>query len=600
MLKRVTYRRKTNEVFVGGMIIGGEQPVALQSMTNTDTLDTKRTAEQCIKIYKAGADLVRITAQSVKAAENFKHIKEEIIKQGFNIPLSADIHFNPKAALKAVLFADKVRINPGNFADTKHFKEKTYTQQEYEAEKERVREVFLPFLRLCEKYKKSIRIGVNHGSLSDRIMSRYGDTTKGMTESAMEYLRICKEIGFTQVVLSMKSANPKVMIEANRMLVNAMQQENMHFPIHIGVTEAGKGDDGRIKSAIGIGTLLADGIGDTIRVSLTEAPEKEIPVARKLRELSALDFSKETEEHNFLYETHPEKRISKSILNIGGKNPPVVLSVSQSTTPHDDFMKSMNYDFVNKEYKTNDSTPDALLTKTEEAYFLINSKAGFSYEKKLSNEFINVKFKRFKVEEFDKLEPQEIEENTILAAEFSDKTHSPIQTGRDLIRFLKKTNIENPLLFSYTFAENEAAATLKAATYLGTIIIDYGIDGLILQTEKGSLNKHTADAFGILQACRLRITKPDYIACPSCGRTLFDIEKTLNMVQQKTAHLSGVKIAVMGCIVNGPGEMADADYGYVGAGIGKVNLYKGKNLVKKNILEKDAIKELINLIEFTK
>lgn len=590
------YRRRSLEVAAGKLYLGGEKPVALQSMTNTDTLDTSGTARQSIAIHKAGADLVRITAQSVKAAENFKYIKDEIIKQGFDFPLSADIHFNPKAAMTAALFADKVRINPGNFADTKKFSLRSYTDEEYEAEKDRIRSVFVPFLNRCREYRRSIRIGVNHGSLSDRIMSRYGDTTRGMTESAMEYLRICKEENFTQVILSMKASNPKIMIEANRMLVNAMEKEEMYFPLHIGVTEAGEGEDGRIKSAIGIGALLADGIGDTIRVSLTEAPEKEIPVARMLRDLLALPVMSENHPRNIPIDIQPSKRKSKAVASVGEKNMPVVFAVCNPNELDETGFKDFDFQKDKEIWRRTDTAPDGFLQTTAQGYSVADSPKELPYEH-IFKEGNLPHFKSFRVNDFENIDSSALSDDTILVAEFSDQTKFSVQTGRKLIAFLREQQIQNPLLFSYTFSEEEKDHVLKASAFLGSIITDYGIDGLILQTKKGSRPAHIQTAFGILQACRLRISKPDYISCPSCGRTLFDIEKTTALVREKTAHLKGVKIAVMGCIVNGLGEMADADYGYVGAAKGKINLYKNKTLVKKNIPEKNAVEELLKLIE---
>ena len=452
-------RRKSSVTKVGNITIGGNSPIRVQSMTTTQTTDTEACVEQAIRIINAGGELVRLTTQGTREAENLQNIKLSLVDRGFNTPLVADVHFNPNVADVAAKYVEKVRINPGNYVDpARTFKELEYTDAEYADEIEKIRRRFIPFLEICKENKTAIRIGVNHGSLSDRIMCRYGNTPEGMVESCMEFLRICVEQNFTDVVLSIKASNTTVMVQTVRLLVKQMDKENMSFPIHLGVTEAGEGEDGRIKSAVGIGALLGEGIGDTIRVSLSEAPEREIPVAVKL-----VEYAEES------------------------------------------------------------------ATKRAEA------KAG-------------------------------IKDETI----YLDYNESCLE---DL--------------------------QLKAAMDAGALLIDGFAKELIITNSNNSISKEqlTDTANAILQAARIRFTKPEYISCPGCGRTLYNLEETIAKIKQATSHLVGVKIAIMGCIVNGPGEMADADFGYVGAGRGKISLYKGKECVEKNIPEEDAVKKLLNLIE---
>ena len=452
-------RRKSSVTKVGNITIGGNSPIRVQSMTTTQTTDTEACVEQAIRIINAGGELVRLTTQGTREAENLQNIKLSLVDRGFNTPLVADVHFNPNVADVAAKYVEKVRINPGNYVDpARTFKELEYTDAEYADEIEKIRRRFIPFLEICKENKTAIRIGVNHGSLSDRIMCRYGNTPEGMVESCMEFLRICVEQNFTDVVLSIKASNTTVMVQTVRLLVKQMDKENMSFPIHLGVTEAGEGEDGRIKSAVGIGALLGEGIGDTIRVSLSEAPEREIPVAVKL-----VEYAEES------------------------------------------------------------------ATKRAEA------KAG-------------------------------IKDETIYL-EYNEESLEDLQ--------------------------------LKAAMDAGALLIDGFAKELIITNSNNSISKEqlTDTANAILQAARIRFTKPEYISCPGCGRTLYNLEETIAKIKKATSPLVGVKIAIMGCIVNGPGEMADADFGYVGAGRGKISLYKGKECVEKNIPEEDAVKKLLNLIE---
>jgi (E)-4-hydroxy-3-methylbut-2-enyl-diphosphate synthase len=604
----------TEEVSAASVKLGGKNPVRLQSMTSTDTLDTEATVRQCIRIAEAGADIVRITAQTVKAAQNFKNIKATLLAEGYDIPLVADIHYSPKAAHTAALYADKVRINPGNFADTKKFSHHEFSDQEYLAELERIKSVFVPFLETCKENNCSIRIGVNHGSLSDRIMSRYGDTTKGMVESAMEYLRICREVNFTQVVLSMKANNPLVMIEANRLLVKSMHAEGMYFPVHIGVTEAGEGEDGRIKSAVGIANLLADGIGDTIRVSLTEEPEAEIPVAKTLRSLFDLPFVSPDDFHAEAIEHQPKKRKSVAVGNIGGANKPIVIADFRNSELNAKTLKAAGFisRLSTNSWEKTDCAADCIFytqgkfpepfpadiikasPSAKDNQAVIVSYSDYLNEKNSSDKLT---FLELIPEDFEQLKAEQIiGDNIVLIAKISE-SQNPLFAGRKIIRNLTKNNIDKPLILNLELKEGQTDFEITSAAYAGGLLADYGGDGIMLSLEKHYTDRCNNTAFGILQAVRLRISKPDYISCPSCGRTQFDIQKTAAKVREKTAHLKGVKIAVMGCIVNGLGEMADADYGYIGAGRGKINLYKNKSLYKKNIPEENAVEELLILIE---
>ncbi len=549
-------RRQTDEVKVGSVGIGGDNPVRLQSMTNTSTMDTPGSVAQCERIHEAGADIVRLTAQGVREAENIGKIRAELRGKGINVPLVADIHFNPKAAFEAARQVEKVRINPGNFVDPgRTFRKISYTDEEYASELQRIDEALTPFLELCREKGTAIRIGVNHGSLSDRIMSRFGDTPAGMVESAMEFLRVCVKRNFTDVVISIKASNVRVMVETVRRLVNAMDAEAMHFPLHLGVTEAGDGEDGRVKSAVGIGTLLAEGIGDTIRVSLSEAPENEIPVARFLAGYVASwsgttgiegEYSKGYDRLN------PQRRETKESDGFGGENEPRVIGADSKANYNPDSIPDEFADtwdgFV--EIKA-PCTDDELKSIPEGKVIVITS------------------------------------DHPNFQGAVSAVVHRMIDLG-----------MTNPVVLKATYQGIAAdKVMLRAAIDLGAPLMNGLADGIWIDTEAMTPADAARLAFGILQSARLRITRTEYIACPGCGRTLFDLESTLKKVKEATASLKGLKIGVMGCIVNGPGEMADADYGYVGAGAGHVSLYKGKQCIEKNIPEEEAVSRLIDFIE---
>ncbi|NPA43989.1 MAG: (E)-4-hydroxy-3-methylbut-2-enyl-diphosphate synthase [Chlorobi bacterium] len=614
MINPLKYNRtKTTKVNIGKVQLGGNNPIRIQSMTNTDTSDVEATVEQIIKIVDAGADFVRITVPTSVVAEKIKPIKDLLIAKGYDVPLVADIHFSPKAALISAKYLEKVRINPGNYADLKQFKHIEYTDEEYKKEVENIKTNFVPFLQVCKENNTAIRIGTNHGSLSDRILSRYGDTPLGMVESTMEFLRICKDESFNDIVISMKASNPIVMIHATRLLVKKMEEEGMNFPIHLGVTEAGNENEGRIKSAVGIGTLLADGIGDTIRVSLTEAPEKEIPVAQAIVDvfdeavLSKFEVKKEINFKDFDFYSY-KKRKSFAVKNVGGDNVPVVISDISKNVSKESILKS-GY-LYNKEqnvFKLTDLSADYLFVGNK----VIEFKGDFDFisenenfkdafqisnfnEKKdfenlnfveLDDNFINYDFNKFKNNE-----------NIVFVIDIS-KSHSPVHFGRSFFFFLEENKIKNPVIIKYKLSSYNEKSMVKASSEIGALFIDGFGDGVFLQSDTENIAELNELSFGILQACRTRITKTEYISCPSCGRTLFDLEETTAKIKAKTSHLKGVKIGIMGCIVNGPGEMADADFGYVGTGTGKITLYKKQEVIKRNIPEKDAVEELLNLIK---
>lgn len=547
-------RRKTDAVRIGCTAVGGDNPIRLQSMTNTSTMDTPGSAGQCARIAEAGADIVRLTAQGVREARNLGEIRAALRSRGIAIPLVADIHFNPKAAFEAAVQVEKVRINPGNFVDPgRTFRKIDYTDEEYASELQRIEEALVPFLELCRSRGTAIRIGVNHGSLSDRIMSRYGDTPAGIAESAMEFLRVCRKAGFGNVVISVKASNVRVMVESVRTLVAAMDAEGMRFPLHLGVTEAGDGEDGRVKSAVGIGTLLAEGTGDTIRVSLSEDPEKEVPVARELVniiERMRLDPVEGGYAPGYS-RLDPQRRVSAASGSVGGGAQPVVVG--------DD--------------------ADALFQEGCRPDLWAHDKRFVEIPAPAPDETLL------------SLKPGEIAVLTTRGDNFAGRVSATVHRMMSL-------GIDNPVIAKMEVdgtAPDEAV--LRASVGLGTPLMNGLLDGVWLTGN--SLDPATAArvAFGILQAARMRITRTEYIACPGCGRTLFDLQRTLARVKAGTSHLRGLKIGVMGCIVNGPGEMADADYGYVGAGQGKVSLYRGKECIEKNIPEERAVERLLDLIE---
>ncbi len=598
-------RRKSSVVQIGNTPMGGDFPIRLQSMTNTSTMDTEASIEQCIRIINAGGEYVRLTAQGVREAENLKQIKEGLRNRGYTTPLIADIHFNPKAADAAAQIVEKVRINPGNFVDpVKTFETFEYTDEEYRKEIEKIKERFIPFLNICKQHNTAIRIGVNHGSLSDRIMSRYGDTPEGMVESCMEFLRICIEQQFPNVVISIKASNTSVMIRTVRLLVNRMEEEKMTFPLHLGVTEAGDGEDGRIKSAVGIGTLLAEGTGDTIRVSLSEDPEHEIPVAKLL-----VNYIAEKENHPLIPETvfsgynpiYPERRNTINIQGIGGGNVPVVMGTGyrvQGAGYKEGLSPDVIYCgdkmpeelYIGKKYIVNGSH-----WKEKENVFPLFSMAEFEMWKQHSSlKFLHLSYPELNQPVLSNLKK---DTHTIIVLTTSHK-HG---TGEQLafIHKLMDEKIDLPVIIAKTYNEEDITTLqVKSGTDFGPFFIDMLVDGIWLQN-KGNIAPEILDscAFGILQATGRRISKTEYISCPGCGRTLFHLQATIQKVKAATAHLKGLKIGIMGCIVNGPGEMADADYGYVGAGPGKISLYKGKQCIEKNIPEEKAVESLIQLIK---
>lgn len=535
-MNRYNYtRRPTTETKVGQLGIGGENPIRIQSMTNTSTMDTEGSADQAYRIAEAGGEIVRLTTQGTREAENMREVRKELDKKGCRVPLVADVHFNPAAAFKAVETCEKVRINPGNFVDpARTFRKLDFSDQEYADELKKIEETFIPFLEKCKEFGTALRLGVNHGSLSDRIMSRYGDTPEGMVESALEYLRICRQQDFENVVISIKSSNVGVMVKTVELLAKRMEEEDMHFPLHLGVTEAGDAEDGRVKSAVGIGTLLGEGLGDTIRVSLTEDPENEIPVARKLR-----DYVMSRKGHAPVIdpEVNRENRVTAApITGFENVRHPLVMGVDLGKIP-----ENWHVAIAEKEIPVfNDNLPVVLET---------------------SNGNI------------------------------------PGAMASWLERFTA-SGASNPVILKVRYEDKDLEnLQIKASADLGPLLLwGYG-QGIWIDAPSFSKEEINSLSLGILQAARLRISKTEYIACPSCGRTLFDLQKTLKEVKEATKEMKGLKIGVMGCIVNGPGEMADADYGYVGAGPGRVSLYKGKQLVKKNILSEDAIPELLNLIK---
>jgi len=566
-------RRKTINVSVGDVIIGSDYPIVTQSMTTASTLDTEASVEEAIRIIDAGGQIVRFTAPNIKEAENLQNIKDSLRNKGYTNPLVADIHFTPNAAMTAAEIVEKVRINPGNYVDRKKFEIKEYDDKTYNDELLKIEDRFIPLLDICKKHNTAIRIGTNHGSLSDRIMNRFGDTPLGMVESALEFLRICNKNNFDQVILSMKSSNPLVMVHAYRLLVKKMDEENMHFPLHLGVTEAGDGLDGRIKSSLGIGSLLNDGIGDTIRVSLTEDPEFEIPTAKKIIDkIKILDPIKKNDSR--LSEYH--KRFTSPVLNIGGDNVPVVLSNSNTLFEGN----GPDYFYDEKE----------LINNKNERFPYFHSIKEY---RQSDNKSDIINFVSLNKNTITNSIVSSMSKNVVFIFDFDDNPTD----FRDIFNFFEKQDILNPVLFKKSYQEKDfEKLSIDVSIDFGTLLLEGMGNGLWLDS------KHHHDrinelSFSILQNTRTRIFKTDYISCPSCGRTKFDLQETTALVKEKTSHLKDLKIAVMGCIVNGPGEMADADYGYVGSGKDIISLYKGKDLVKRNISSKDAVDELINLIK---
>lgn len=559
-------RRATVEVNVGGVKIGNGHTIKVQSMTNTGTMDTEGSVEQVIRIVDKGGELVRLTTQGNREAVNLGNIKQQLVARGYRVPLVADVHFNASVADTATKYADKVRVNPGNYVDTaRTFKHIDYTDAEYADELKRLRERFVAFLNLCKAEGKAVRVGVNHGSLSDRIMSRYGDTPSGVVESCMEFLRICRDEDFKDVVVSIKTSNTSMMVTTVRRLVRVMAEEGISYPLHLGVTEAGDAEDGRIKSAVGTGALLADGVGDTLRVSLAEAPENEIPVAKELVDYIAVRAGHAAIEakayEGFDYE-EPLRRATVAVGIVGGENVPVVIGgVTDDTDVKADFLAS-----------------DICLQQIYDA---------------VDGAFVGITLNDLTVENIEKIKSLK---DVVLVA--SSEHVNPVGELRAIVHTLVNNGVAAPVVIRRRYNEESVETLrLKAAADLGVLLIDGLADGLWLESNVGTAAEINSIAFGILQATRARISKTEYIACPGCGRTMYDLQGTLARIKAATAHLKGLKIGVMGCIVNGPGEMADADYGYVGAARGKVSLYRKKECVEKNIPEEEAIEKLLQLIE---
>lgn len=615
-------RRHTHKVQVGGTPLGGDNPIRVQSMTTTPTTDTEACVQQAERIIKAGGEYVRLTTQGVREAENLKNINARLREDGYMTPLVADVHFNPHVADVAALYAEKVRINPGNYVDpARTFKKLEYTDEEYAEELKKIEKQFVPFLNICKENHTAVRIGVNHGSLSDRIMSRYGDTPAGIVESCMEFLRICKREKFNNVVISIKASNTVVMVQSVRLLVEAMNKEEMDYPLHLGVTEAGEGEDGRIKSAVGIGALLCDGIGDTIRVSLSEEPEAEIPVARHL-----VDYISKRNGHlpipgnsfeGFNW-VSPERRKTKVVGNIGGNNLPVVISSritsndnSAGKAAHNNMSASadMQPDYIyvggkmpeevspNKKYIIDFDKYASLEGDKKNVYPIFPYNAvPFITGVKADMKFLVLPYGAPSEEYIPclKAHPE------VVVVSMSNHQNK-LGEQRALLHEFMNEGIENPVVFCQMYShskEEKGLFQLEAAADMGALMFDGFTDGVWLMNN-GTLSDEDIDttAFGILQAARLRTTKTEYISCPGCGRTLYDLRATIARIKEATKDMKGLKIGIMGCIVNGPGEMADADYGYVGAGRGKISLYRRKECVEKNIPEEEAVEKLLKLIK---
>ena len=620
-------RRLTRVVNIGEVPMGGSFPIRVQSMTTIDTMDTKGSVDQCIRMIESGCDYVRITAPSIKEAKNLAEIKDSLREKGFQTPLIADIHFTPNAAELAARIVEKVRINPGNYADKKKFATLDYTEDTYQAELDRIRDKFSPLVSICKEYGTAMRIGTNHGSLSDRILSRYGDTPLGMVESALEFIRICEDLNYFDLVLSMKSSNPQVMVQAYRLLVAKLKGEGLQsYPLHLGVTEAGEAEDGRIKSAVGIGTLLEDGLGDTVRVSLTEAPEAEAPVAKILinqliERKDAIDLSSMTDSPIDPYRY--TRRETFEVVNFGAQNVPrVITDFSDKKTIDIKSLKSVGHFYLTEldKWGMNDLGCDYVYTGDHVLYFMLPnglkqivnydlfqtlSEKDHIYPLLLENQLINLKevenhFSFIQINA-DTIEDKIIDQlkgltqSIIILESFASNVFHSSRNA--MIKFMK-AGIQLPVVFKYDFGSlSEAAFRINLATNFGGLFIDGLGDGMLMSADNLDTKIINETVFGTLQAARTRITKTEYISCPSCGRTLFDLQETTAMIRKKTDHLKGIKIGIMGCIVNGPGEMADADYGYVGSGKGKITLYKGQEVIKKAVPTANALDELVKLIK---
>ena len=605
-------RRPTINVKVGNTYMGSSYPVVVQTMTNTNTLDTEASVAQCERIIESGADLIRLTTQGVREANNLKEIHKQLRDKGYSTPLSADIHFNPRAAHVAATIAEKVRINPGNFVDKqKTFAEIEYSDEEYALELQKIRDKVVPFLEICREHGAAVRIGVNHGSLSDRIMTRYGDTPEGMVESCMEFLRIAMDVGFTDIVISMKASNTLLMTKAVRLLVDTMDKEDLHFPLHLGVTEAGNGDDGRMKSAVGIGALLSDGMGDTIRVSLSEEPEAEIPVAQKLIEYVKLrnDHSKiDMQAYPGFSPFSMDKRETGKVWNIGGEQLPVIISDRSNISD-----MTINTHFIPDYIYVGDKVPENFpkgmksIVNFENWEDKIDNFPMFSLHSSEIQEGGNpikscnakVKFLKLTYSDLSDKMLQFLKENPGVVVILSTDHINRVGDQRAFFHKLLNNDCRVPVVLQNSYNENEAEdIQIKAGVDFGTLFLD-GFGNGIMMSNEGALEIEDVDAysFGILQASRVRTSKTEFISCPGCGRTLFDLQSTVALVQKHFSHLKHLKIGIMGCIVNGVGEMADADYGYVGAEHGKISLYRKKQLVEKNIPQAEAVEHLIQLIK---
>lgn len=612
MIDLFNYRRRAaSAVKVGNIQLGGDAPIRVQSMTTTNTNDTAACVEQAERIIKAGGELVRLTTQGRREAENLKNINAQLRADGFDTPLVADVHFNANVADVAALYAEKVRVNPGNYVDpARVFKKIEYTDEEYAEELKKLEERFVPFLNICKEHNTAVRIGVNHGSLSDRIMSRYGDTPEGIVESCMEFLRICKKEDFNNVVISIKASNTVIMVRTVRLLVTEMDKADMHYPLHLGVTEAGEGEDGRIKSAVGIGALLCDGIGDTIRVSLSEEPEAEIPVARHL-----VDYITKREGHTMVPATEsadfdwvrPERRKTRAAGGIGGSNTPVVIaSLPNGKADNDiDFNPDMTPDYIYCGSKLPENRVEGqkyivdfnAYTGEKDTYPIFPYNATpFISSVKAEVKFLVLQLGAPSDEYIACLKAHP--EVVVVAV---SNQQNKLGEQRALTHELWTNGLFNPVVFAQMYrhkAEEKADFQLEAAADMGALMIDGLTDGIWLMNDGNISMRDIADtSFAILQAARLRTSKTEYISCPGCGRTLYDLRSTIAKIKAATAHMKGLKIGIMGCIVNGPGEMADADYGYVGAGPGKISLYKQKMCVEKAIPESEAVEHLLRFIE---
>ncbi len=641
---KVDYSRwKTREIQIGDIPMGGDNPIRIQSMTTIDTMDTIGSVEQTIRMVEAGCEYVRITAPSIKEAQNLANIKNELRRRGYKVPLVADIHFTPNAAEVAARIVEKVRVNPGNYADKKKFDQLSYTDAEYKLELERIYQKFAPLVNICKENGTAMRIGTNHGSLSDRIMSHYGDTPEGMVESAMEFIRMCEDLNFYNLCISMKSSNPQVMVKAYRLLVEKMVSENMNYPLHLGVTEAGDGEDGRVKSAVGIGTLLEDGLGDTVRVSLTEEPEREAPVAialvnRYSKRKAAIQSHPKEEIIQLSNETGNLPYLSQEVNTfIGGSLVPrIIVDISQENLKDAQILAKVGYryDMLLDKYHMGEQSVDFVYLADRLPSFTMpanlkqvyNYKTWFTIKDKTNihplftlEEFVHAKHKdsslnMVQIRNADLtsslFESLQLDKTIVFIVE-TNHLHG-MADQRQFFRNLQEIGIDNPVIVKRSYQKEDFSGPigefmnpeepiskiqLYASTDLGALLIDGLGSGIWIDSPATALENLASLSFGILQATRSRISKTEYISCPSCGRTLFDLQETTQMIRSRTNHLKGLKIGIMGCIVNGPGEMADADYGYVGAGPDKVTLYRGQQVVKKNVSSSKALDELIKIIK---